>query len=87
MIRYLSKALVMAIISISVEASEIERRVDNVFNVGAEIPIELRYFTQLMGGNTLADARNRFNCLRKTNPDIPVAIVAFPTPKLKITRP
>ncbi|SPO69489.1 hypothetical protein [Pseudomonas sp. JV241A] len=84
MIRYLSKVLLIAAIAFSAKASETENRVDNVFNVGSEIPIELRYFTQLMGGNSLADAKNRFNCLRKTNPDIPAAIVAYPTPPLKI---
>lgn len=80
MIRYLLLSIIFIPFCTFATESKIERYVDNVFDVGNEIPIELRYFTQIMGASTLVDAKNRFNCLRSTNPSIPAAIVHYPNP-------
>lgn len=56
---------------------------DFVFDTGNEIPVTYRHFTQVMGSDKLEFAKKRFACFRKTNPEIPVALVSFPVPIIK----
>lgn len=55
---------------------------DLVYDTGKEIPETYRHFTQVMGSGKLIHAEQQYECFKKTNPHIPVGLIAFPKPLL-----
>lgn len=67
---------------ISIESKAENFPTDVVYDTGKGIPQNFRHFTQVMGSEKLEFALIRYECFRKTNPQIPVALMVFPVPFL-----